>query len=281
MVFYLQVGVDHDYSSECFDRFCSKAGAALRRIGVPGPEATAQRLPGNQRGPRQIADPARRPGIEIKRQRRLLESLDGPQVERHRSGNKLLKEVHRKGHRGLYQIFIGQLLRRPPEMKPVRHEEILAAGVILPVGLTRPAGRDGGTDQPLHLIAEARDGSPLAAGCLESELRHEARKRGTKLQLSLPSSDGLCRHPDENQAWIAAVWQTSSADIGDAECEIAVGTDVLCAELLTVRQSGLDQELGHEAERAGIDGTLGGNGLHDGQQGMWLPIGNGTFSRMR
>jgi hypothetical protein len=43
----------------------------------------------------------------------------------------------------------------------------------------------------------------------------------------------------------------------------------------------LDQELCHEAERAGIDGALGGNGLHDGQQGMWLPGDNGTFSRMR
>ena len=98
MVFYLQFGVDHDYPSECFDRFCSKAGAALRRIGVPGSEASAQRLPGNQRGPRQIADPARRPGVEIERQGRLLESLDSPQVERHRSGDNLLKEVHRQGH---------------------------------------------------------------------------------------------------------------------------------------------------------------------------------------
>ena len=149
-------------------------------------------------------------------------------------------------------------------MEPVRHEKILSTGVILPVGLTRPTCRDGGADQALHLIAEARDGSPVAACCLESELRHEARKRGTKLQLSLPSSDGLCRHPDENQAWIAAVWQTSSADIGDAECEIAVSAGVLSAGLLAVRKSGLDQKLGHEAERAGIYGALGRNGLHDG-----------------
>ena len=98
MAFYLQFGVDHDYSSECVDRFCSKAGAALRRIGVPGSEAPAQRLPGNQRGPRQVADPARRPGVEIERQRGLLEGLDGPQVERHRSGNKLLKKVRRQGN---------------------------------------------------------------------------------------------------------------------------------------------------------------------------------------
>ena len=53
-------------------------------------------------------------------------------------------------------------------MEPVRHEQILPACVILPIGLTRPAGRNGGADQALHLIAEARDGSPVAAGDLES-----------------------------------------------------------------------------------------------------------------
>ena len=94
--FDLQFGVDHDYPSEGLDGFASKAGAALRRFGIPGSEAPAHRLPGNQRGPRQVADPARRPGVEIERQRRLLESLDGPQVERHRSGNKLLEKVRRK-----------------------------------------------------------------------------------------------------------------------------------------------------------------------------------------
>ena len=149
-------------------------------------------------------------------------------------------------------------------MKPVRHEKILSAGVILPVGLTRPAGRDGGADQTLHLNAEARDGSPVAACCLESELRHEARKRCAKFQLSISGPDCLGCHPDKNQTWIAAVWQAGPADIRDAECEIAVRTDELCAELLTVRKSGLDQKLCHKAERAGIEGALGGNGLHDG-----------------
>jgi hypothetical protein len=31
-----------------------------------------------------------------------------------------------------------------------------------------------------------------------------------------------------------------------------------------VREGGLDKELCHESERAGIKGALGGNGLHDG-----------------
>jgi hypothetical protein len=79
--------------------------------------------------------------------------------------------------------------------------------------------------------------------------------------------------------WLAAVWQAGPADIRDAECEIAVGTDELCAELLTVRKSGLDQELCHEAECAGIEGALRWNGLHDGQQRMYLPGDNRTFSR--
>jgi len=148
-------------------------------------------------------------------------------------------------------------------MEPVRHEKILSTGVILPVGLTRPAGRDGGADQALHLIAEARNGSPVAACRLEPELRHEARKRGAKFQLSISGSYGFRCHPDEDQAWIAAVWQAGSADIRDAECEIAVGTDVLRAWLLTVRKRSLDKELCHEAERAGIDGALLGDGLHD------------------
>ncbi len=149
-------------------------------------------------------------------------------------------------------------------MKPVRDEEILSACVILPIGLTRPAGRDGGADQALHLVAEARDGSPVAACRLESQLRHEARKRGAKFQLSIPGSDGFGRHPDENQPWIAAVWQPGPADIRDVEREIAVSTDVLRAGLLAVRKRGLDKELCHEAESAGIDGALGGAGLHDG-----------------
>lgn len=55
---------------ERFDGLCSKAGAALRCLGVPGSEAPAQRLPGNQRRPRQVAHPARRPGVEIECQRR-------------------------------------------------------------------------------------------------------------------------------------------------------------------------------------------------------------------
>jgi hypothetical protein len=38
----------------------------------------------------------------------------------------------------------------------------------------------------------------------------------------------------------------------------------LSAGVLAVRQSGLDQELGHEAERAGIERTLGWDGLHEG-----------------
>ena len=149
-------------------------------------------------------------------------------------------------------------------MKPVRHEKILSAGVILPVGLTRPAGRDGGADQTLHLIAEARDGSPVAACCLESELRHEARKRGAKFQLSIPGSDGFSCHPDEDQAWIAAIRQAGPADIRDAQGDIAVCPHVLRAELLAVRKRSLDQELCHEAERAGIEGALGGNDLHNG-----------------
>ena len=153
-------------------------------------------------------------------------------------------------------------------MKPVRHEKILAAGVILPAGLTRPAGRDGRADQALHLVAEARNGSPVATGRLETELRHEARKRGAKLQLTICRAHGLGCHPNQNQTWIAAVWQASPADIGDAKCEIAVSADKLSAGLLTVRQSGLDKKLCHEAESAGIDGALAGKGLHDGEQVM-------------
>ena len=153
-------------------------------------------------------------------------------------------------------------------MEAVCHEEILSAGVILPVGITRPAGRDGGADQALHLIAEARHSSPVAACRLESQLRHEPRKRGAKFQFAILGSDCFGCHPDEDQAWIAAVWQAGSADIRDAECEIAVSADILSAGLLAVRQSGLDKELCHEAERAGIEGALAGNGLHDRQQRM-------------
>ena len=104
----------------------------------------------------------------------------------------------------------------------------------------------------------------MAARRLESKLRHESRKRGAKLQLSIPGSHGLGRHPDEYQPRIAAVWQAGPAEIRDAECEIAVSADILSTGLLAVRQSRLDKELCHEAERAGIDGALGGNGLHDG-----------------
>jgi hypothetical protein len=39
----------------------------------------------------------------------------------------LLKEVHRQGHRALCQNSVLQLLRRPPKMKPVCHQEILSA----------------------------------------------------------------------------------------------------------------------------------------------------------
>jgi len=153
-------------------------------------------------------------------------------------------------------------------MKPVRDKEILSACVILPVGLARPASRYCGADQALHLVAEARDGSPVAACGMKPKLRHEARKRGPKLQLAIPCSDGFGCHPDEDQARIAAVRQASCAYIRDAEREIAVRADVLCAGLLPVRQSGLDQELCHEAERAGIEGALRGNRLQVGQQRM-------------
>jgi len=119
----------------------------------------------------------------------------------------------------------------------------------------------------------------VAACCLESELRHEARKRGAKFQLSIPGSNGFSCHPDEDQAWIAAIGQAGPADIGDEKGEIAVRPNILGAGLFAVRKRSLDQELRHEAERAGIEGALGGNDLNDGLQGVWLPGGNGTFSR--
>ena len=121
MAFNLQFRVDHDDPAERFNGLCSKAGAPLRCVGVPRSEAPAQRLPGNQRGPREIADPACRPGVEIERQRRLFESPDGPQIERHRGGHELIEEVHRKGHRGLCPCLSRQFLRGPPKMEAVRH----------------------------------------------------------------------------------------------------------------------------------------------------------------
>ena len=78
---------------------------------------------------------------------------------------------------------------------------------------------------------------------------------------------------------VAAIGQAGPADIGDAQGDIAVCPHVLRAGLLAVRKRRLDQELCHEAERAGIEGALGRNDLRDGLQGVWLPGGNGTFSR--
>jgi len=91
--FDFQFRVYHDYLAEGFDGFAAKADAALRRFGVPGSKAPPQRLPRNQRWARQVADPPCRPGVEVERQRRLLEGPHGPQIERHRRGNELLKEV--------------------------------------------------------------------------------------------------------------------------------------------------------------------------------------------
>jgi len=98
MAFDLQFWINHDHSAECFDRFPAKAGAALRRVGISGSETPTQRLPWNKRRPRQIANPARRPGVKIEGQRRPLESSDGPQIKRNRSSDELLKEAHGKGH---------------------------------------------------------------------------------------------------------------------------------------------------------------------------------------
>jgi hypothetical protein len=164
--------------------------------------------------------------------------------------------------------FRRQLLRRPPKMKPVRHEEILSARVILPVGLTRPAGRDGGADQALHLVAEARDGSPVAACGLKSKLRHEARKRGAKLQLSIPGSDGFGCHPDENQARIAAVRQAGPADIRDAEVRLpsvrtyCVPDCSLCGRVVWTRNFAMKPSA--PASRA-----LSVGSLHDRQHGWY------------
>jgi len=84
-----------------------------------------------------------------------------------------------------------------------------------------------------------------------------------------PPAFGESGRPNaQGQSSIAAVRQASRADIRDTEGEIAVRADVLRAGLLAVRQSGLDQELCHEAERAGIEGALRGNRLQEGQQRM-------------
>ena len=117
----------------------------------------------------------------------------------------------------------------------------------------------------------------MAASGLKSKLRHEARKRGAKLQLSIRCSHGLSRHPDENQPRIAAIRQANPADIRDAKRKIAIGTDVLCAGLLSVRKSGLDQELCHEPERAGIECALCADGLHERQQRMGLTRARGLL----
>ena len=125
LAFNLQFWVHHYDSVERFDGLCSKAGAALRRVGVPGSEAPAQRLPGNQRVPRQVAHPARRPGVEIECQRRTLEGTNSSQVEWHRGGHELIEEVHREGHRGLCPCLSRQFLRSPPKMEVVRHQQVL------------------------------------------------------------------------------------------------------------------------------------------------------------
>ena len=117
----------------------------------------------------------------------------------------------------------------------------------------------------------------MAARRLESQLRHESRKRGAKLQLPIPGSDGLGRHPNENQPRIAAIGQAGPADIGDTQGDIAVRPHVLCAGLFAVRKSGLNKELCHEAKSAGIEGALGPDGLHERQQRMGFASAHGLF----
>jgi hypothetical protein len=70
--------------------FASKTRAALRSVCVP-------------------AAPACRPRVEIERQRRALESPDGPQVERHWGGYELFKEVHGEGDGGFCGALVGTL----------------------------------------------------------------------------------------------------------------------------------------------------------------------------
>jgi hypothetical protein len=55
--------------------------------------------------------------------------------------------------------FVRQPLRRPPEpkVKPVRHERILSSGMIMPVGFTRPASRDVGTDLALNVTTKGNN----------------------------------------------------------------------------------------------------------------------------
>ena len=120
----------------------------------------------------------------------------------------------------------------------------------------RPSHRNGGADQALHLVAEARDGSPVTARHLESQLRHESRQRGAKLQLSIPGSHRFGRHPDENQPRIAAKGQPRAADIGDAEREAAIGASVMGTQLSAVRKCGLDEELGKESDGSGVIGAF-------------------------
>jgi len=59
-------------------------------------------------------------------------------------------------------------------MEAVRQEEILSAALILPAIILRPSRRNGSADQALHLVTEARDGSPMSASGLKPKLRHEA-----------------------------------------------------------------------------------------------------------
>ena len=88
-----QRGIDPANAPEGVQNPCAELDAALRCVGISGPEAPAQRLPGDQRRPLQIADAPGRPGIEIERQRRLLEYADRAQIERNGRGDKLLEEV--------------------------------------------------------------------------------------------------------------------------------------------------------------------------------------------
>ena len=96
----------------------------------------------------------------------------------------------------------------------------------------------------------------MAACGVESKLRHESRQRRAEFQLAARRADGLRCHPDQNQPRIAAKGQPRAADIGDAEREAAIGASVMGTRLSAVRQSGLNEEFGDEADGSGIIGAF-------------------------
>ena len=127
----------------------------------------------------------------------------------------------------------------------------------------------------MELVSEPELSAAAPGDGRETELAHESGEGGAEVQLAAARADGLRSHPGEDETRVGAVGEADRRWGMHVKGEAAVDALELVVRRSTVREGGLDEDPGHEAERVGRPSLLG----FDGAGGRSEVAGPGSSMR--